>query len=166
MIDGLQSPQPSLCAACMARPLTACRGLGSHPGRAVPMEKRELFLQVTLGCSRVWGWFGAGVGQLGSFSAIPPVLPCSPLGSEGGCPAAWAHQWLLSPAHSTCNNMFVTGGRQAESHWQPLQSLPLSGGKRPLHAICILLSQQREIKPCFLSVNIGRPSSSLPEGKQ
>lgn len=146
----------------------ACRGVGSHPGRAVPMEQKELFLQVTLGCSRaclglVLALLGHSLQHLLCFPALPWALRGV---SCWCCPAAWAHQWLLSPAHSTCNNMFVTGGRQAESHWQPLQSLPLSGGKRPLHAICILLSQQCEIKPCFLSVNIGRPSSSLPEGKQ
>lgn len=146
-----------------------CHGAGSQPRGAVPMEQKEPFP-----ADNPWlqqGPFGAGVGRFGSFSAIPAVFSCSPMGRVGGSRASaalepWAHQWPLSPAHSTCNNMFVTGARQAESHWQPLQSLPLSGGKRPLHTICILLSQHREIKPCFLSVNIGRPSSSLPEGKQ
>jgi len=57
----------------------------------------------------------------------------------------------------------MLGRMQAEIHWQPLQLLPLSGHKHPVHAICILLSQHREIKPYFLFVNIGRQSSNHPE---
>lgn len=121
---GYRAHGPSLCGVCWGwQELSwpdlspGCLGLGLSLGSCSQGAEGTFPCRQSLAVAGpIWGWCW-----------LTWVILCSSccafLLSQGQCGGAgagaalepWAHQRLLSPAQSTCNNVFVTGGRQQKA---------------------------------------------------
>lgn len=137
----------------MARPVPGCCGVRSQSGGAVPMEQRELFLQITLGCGRAW----LRLGLARAFSAVPAVFSCPPPGSVG----CWDCPEHTAPA-ITCLSLWEGRHKATGSHFSRCLYLVAKAPFTPSASSFPSPADQTLFSLC----KYWQASSSLPEGKQ